>query len=79
VISALRLVTFPRDDAAFANRVQEAFKVLDEPGRLGTDKIVKLVRELLPAYPEVEIRQQDGLASFDADPMTWYVYRDGSV
>lgn len=25
-----------------------------------------------------EIRQQDGLASFEPDPRTWYVYRDGS-
>lgn len=80
--SKLRLVLFPDDDGAFVGDVNAAMMELERNLADGHDArsgMVVLLQRLLPAYPALEIRQQDGLASFEADPRTWYVYRDGSA
>jgi hypothetical protein len=71
------VVTFPRDDAEFARSVDEQFAVVEELDCTSADKMLRLLQDLLAAYPNLEIRQQDGLASFDSEPLTWYAYRDG--
>jgi len=76
-----RLVSFPRDDAAFARCVDGAQMLLDGNGHdvsgPSAAAVDQLLAELRPLYPKVEIRQQDSLASFDSVPLIWYVYRDG--
>jgi hypothetical protein len=75
--SRLRIVTFPRDDADFARAVDDKFSVVESLDGTPAEKVVHLLQELLGDYPKLEIRQQDSLASFDSEPMTWYAYRDG--
>ena len=80
-MGAPRIVTFPSDDSNFTKSVQQAFASLDGEARDGrltsAQKVIELVSQLLPEYPAVQIHQQAELASFERDPNTWYVYRDG--
>jgi hypothetical protein len=70
-------VTFPRDDEEFARTVDDRFRAVEQSDGTPAEKMVRLLQDLLAAYPKLEIRQQDGLASFESEPMTWYAYRDG--
>jgi hypothetical protein len=73
----IRVVTLPEDDTDFADRVKAAVASLDGNSSPTRVAIMTVLDELLPVYPGLHIRQQDGLASFEATPRTWYVYRDG--
>jgi hypothetical protein len=74
----LRLVTFPTDDHVFAARVEAAFAALDGAAS-SRDGLVQLVQSLVPDYPSIEIRHQDGLGSLEPEPLTLYVFRDGHI
>jgi hypothetical protein len=39
--------------------------------------VTLFMSELLPLYPELRVRQQNGLASLGGPAATWYFYRDG--
>lgn len=78
----LRVVAFPDDDVVFVSRVSAAVARLES----GSDdhvavreRLIGVLQELLPEYPKLEIRQQNGLASFEDEPRVWYVYREGKV
>jgi hypothetical protein len=74
-------MTFPRADSAFRSAVENAAVRLESRVRDGFDPhggVLELMQELLPLYPRLEIRQQDGLATYETEPRTWYVYRDGA-
>ena len=73
----LRVVTFPREDAAFARAVNDRFTAVEPLDGLASDKMILLLQGLLGDYPKLEIHQQDSLASFESEPATWYAYRDG--
>ncbi len=77
----LNIVTLPEDDPEFHALVTETVRKLSDGHADGHDArpmMAELVRRLLPVYPSLDVRQQDGLASFERNPLTWYVYRDGS-
>jgi hypothetical protein len=78
----MRVVLFPDDDGVFVAQVRNAVADFERNVTDGHDTrsgVVEMLRALLPEYPKLEIRQQDGLASFEKDPRTWYIYRDGSA
>ena len=78
----LRIVAFPDEDEVFVSRVRGAVARLDGGSGKNLDiraALIGVLRDLLPEYPNLEIRQQDGLASFEEEPRTWYFYRDGSA
>ena len=74
---SIRVVCLPDDDAEFGSRVRGAVARIDSAAHHTTAAIMAVLQDLLPTYPSLTIRQQDGLASFEVDPTTWYVYRDG--
>jgi hypothetical protein len=76
--SRMRVIASPTDDAPFVKAVDDALARLDASPMPSRERVVRLLEQLLPTYPDVAIRQQDGLASFEADPNTWYVYRHGN-
>jgi hypothetical protein len=77
VAARMRVLTVPASDAEFAAAVDHALALaLLEPD--GSKAVVaELVHRLLPRYPRLALHEQDGLASFDRDVLTWYAYRDG--
>jgi hypothetical protein len=72
-----RVVTLPSDDAVFSDDVRAALAKADESADSSRAMVISLLEELLPQYPNMEISQQNGLASYQADPDTLYVYRHG--
>jgi hypothetical protein len=72
-----RVVTLPSDDAEFSDDVRAALAKTDHSAESSQALLVALLEELLPRYPNMEISQQDGLASYLPDPDTMYVYRHG--
>ena len=74
-----RVVTLPSDDAKFSDDVRAALAMADDDAESSRVLVMSLLEELLPRYPEMEISQQDGLASYQADPDTLYVYRHGGA
>lgn len=73
----IRIIAFPDDDRSFALRVRTALDAFDGDGTSMHETISHVLEQFLPEYPKLQIRQQDGLAAFGRDPLTWYVYRDG--
>jgi hypothetical protein len=74
----LRIVTVPRDDETFSHDVNAAAVEAGVATGGGTrEAVLQLLQLLLPIYPRLQVRQQDSLATYDADPITWYFYRDG--
>jgi hypothetical protein len=78
VNDVLRVVTVPEEDGDFRALVKSAISSLDGEADSPRAALMTVLQRLLPSYPRLEIKQQDGLASFEPDPRTWYVYRDGS-
>ena len=74
----IRFITLPDEDAEFRERVRQVMSCLDG-GQLSHETLVAALSDLMCTYPNISIRQQDGLASFEAVPRTWYVFRDGSA
>ncbi len=80
MLNGLRIVTVPEEDQSFADDVRAAVARLDGVKSGPTQAVImSLLTDQLPIYPRLMIHQQDGLASFEAEPRTWYVYRDGSA
>ncbi len=77
VSEGIRVIPLPDDDAEFGSRVKEAMADLDGNPEPDRGAILSVLGELKTTYPDVEVRQQDRLASFEVSPRTWYVYRDG--
>ena len=73
----LRIVTFPESDREFAADVQRAFEIVCQGAESAQKAVADLIVRLLPTYPRLAMRQQDGLASFEREPNVWYAYRDG--
>jgi hypothetical protein len=80
--ATLRVKAFPDDDVVFVNRVSAAVARLesgsDDPIPV-RERLMGVLQELLAEYPKLEIRQQNDLASFEAEPRLWYVYREGKA
>lgn len=72
-----RVVTLPSDDAEFSYDVRAALTKVDEGAESSPALLIGVLEELLPRYPNMEISQQAGLASYQPDPDTLYVYRHG--
>ena len=72
-----RVVTMPSDDAEFSADVRAALADADAGAESPRALLIAMIEELLPRYPNMEISQQNGLASYQADPDTLYVYRHG--
>ena len=77
VMDDIRLMSFPQDDALFAERVRAL--VGDLRSRTATEAdLVAAVRDgLRNDYPKVSIRSRDPIAEYWPEQATWYVYRDG--
>ena len=76
----VRIVTVPDEDREFNSVVNAALDGIDRDHLpSSTTEVINLLKELLPRYPRMEIHQQNGLASFQGHPNTWYVYRDGAL
>jgi hypothetical protein len=75
--SMFRVVTLPSEDAEFSADVRAALARADENAQSSRALLIALLEELLPRYPEMEISEQNGLASYQEDPNTLYVYRNG--
>jgi hypothetical protein len=73
----IRVVTLPDADSVFHDVVVAAIAGLNGNAQPGRNAIMTALSGVVSAYPNLEIRQQDGLASFESSPRTWYVYRDG--
>jgi hypothetical protein len=76
VADDLQLICYPRDDEAFAADVRSVLAGLP-PGLSVSANLSAAVEALRARYPHVRIRTRDPIASFAADPPTWYVFRDG--
>jgi len=74
----LRFITLPDEDVEFRDSVRQVMARLDG-GELSRETLLTALAGLMDAYPNISIRQQNGLASFEAVPRTWYVFRDGSA
>lgn len=72
----LQLICYPRDDEAFAVDVRSVLAELPRGPDDGAN-LSAAVEALRARYPHVRIRTRDPIASFAADPPTWYVFRDG--
>ena len=72
-----RVVTLPSDDAEFSADVRAALRGADTGAESSQALLIAVLEQLLPRYPNMEISQQNGLASYQADPDTLYVYRHG--
>jgi hypothetical protein len=77
VMDDIRLMSFPQDDARFAERLRAL--VGDLRSRTATEAdLVAAVRDgLRNDYPKVSIRSRDPIAEYWPEQATWYVYRDG--
>jgi hypothetical protein len=77
--SAIRVITFPHDDAEFEQLVLDTVAALN--GHAGTSQaaVLEVLSQLLPRYPNLRIAEQSRLAALGTDDATWYVYRDGGV
>lgn len=73
----LRLICYPRDDAAFEADVRAALARLDAADSDEAELIAATIDALRHRYPEVRIRSRDPIAAFDDAEPTWHVYRDG--
>jgi hypothetical protein len=73
-----RLIPVPESDADFAAAVRNAASRLNGNTGSAASTMIEILEHLIPHYPELEVRQQDGLASYEYEPSTWYVFRDGS-
>jgi hypothetical protein len=77
VLDDLRLLSFPPEDALFAERLQALVAEL-RPRTATEAELVAAVRDgLRRDYPEVSIRSRDPIAEYWPEQATWYVYRDG--
>ncbi len=76
--SELRFITLPDEDYEFRDSVRRVMSRLDG-GELSRETLMAALADLMGSYPNISIRQQDGLAAFEAVPRTWYVFRDGSA
>lgn len=72
-----RFVAIPNDDDEFARDVAHAASAAMSDGLAPHEALAELVQRLIASYPRVLIRERSGLASFESEPDTWYVYRDG--
>jgi len=76
---ARRMVCFPSDDVEFARFVDEVASTLeaeedDVQARLDAETILR------ERYPAAALSPKEPLAALaEADPVTWYVYRDGRL
>jgi PAS domain-containing protein len=68
------LVTFPRDDQAFASFVQATMDRLDPAARADPAALQRAIRRW---HTRAIVRAQNPLASFGTP--AWYVYRDGQA
>jgi PAS domain S-box-containing protein len=72
-MNRIRLITFPRDDAAFEAHVRVASDFT------GTADLDGFVSRLRSAYPLARVSAAMPAARLDPTIETWYVYRDGSI
>jgi hypothetical protein len=73
MLEGLRLVCYPRDDAAF-----EAVVAALLPSAETEDALAAAIGDALRRrYPLVRIRSRDPIAEYSTEPATWSVYRDG--
>jgi hypothetical protein len=73
----LRVLTVPASDEEFAAAVNAALASIVQKADGSKAAVADLVVRLLPRYPRLALHQQNGLAAFDGDVLTWYAYRDG--
>jgi PAS domain S-box-containing protein len=69
----VKLISFPRDDAAFEAHVEFARETV------GTGDLDGFVGRLRSAYPLARVSPAMPVARLDPTVETWYVYRDGSI
>jgi PAS domain S-box-containing protein len=72
-VEKVRIVTFPRDDAAFEAHVNVA------RAQLKTWDAATIVDRVRAAYPLVQARLADRAAHLDPLTKVWYVFRDGAI
>src|SRR4051812_37226336 len=76
VVADFTALTFPPDDAVFAERVREALEVAVRDR--GDDDVERvMVRRLRAIHPGVTTSRRAALAGFGGDAI--YVFRDGSA
>jgi hypothetical protein len=75
----LRLVVFPRSDAALRRDVEAVLREVGGPPEERTTATL-VERRLRSVYRNIQIRPRDSLGGYADDPTAvWYVYRDGRV
>jgi hypothetical protein len=77
VMDDLRLMSFPQDDALFAERVRTLVGELRPRTATEADLVAAVRDGLRIDYPKVSIRSRDPIAEYSPEQATWYVYRDG--
>ena len=66
------IITFPKDDTAFAAFVRSTIAALDARARVDPGQVQAALRRW---HTRAQVRPQDALASLG--DTTWYIYRDG--
>jgi hypothetical protein len=77
VMDDIRLMSFPQDDACFAERLRALVGELRSCTATEADLVAGVRDGLRNDYPKVSIRSRDPIAEYWPEQATWYVYRDG--
>jgi hypothetical protein len=77
VMDDIRLMSFPQEDALFAERLRVLVGELRSRTATEADLVAAVRDGLRNDYPKVSIRSRDPIAEYWPEQATWYVYRDG--
>jgi hypothetical protein len=76
---SIRLICFPRDDAAFRRRAAEVLGSLTRDGRGDGELAMEFEDSMRRDFQRCVVRSRHPLAARWPEGSVWYVYRDGSA